>query len=101
MKSFCLCSKYETLISMRLAGIAGKEVYTREEILKELEVLLKDRTFGLIIVSENVLNLAKEEIMTIKLKDKDNLIITIPEPEGFREKDYIVKYIRESIGIKV
>ena len=86
---------------MRLAGIAGKEVYTKEETLMALNTLLKDKNYGLIIVSENVLNLAKEEIMEIKLMDKDNLIIHIPAPDGFKEKNYIVKYIRESIGIKV
>ena len=101
MKSFCLCEKYETLISMRLAGILGKEVHTREEALNELERLLADPEFGLIIVSENVLNLAKDEIMSIKLNDKNNLIIHIPETRGLTEKDYIMKYIRESIGIKV
>ncbi len=101
MRSFCLCNKYETLISMRLAGIVGMEVFTKEDVLKELDRLLADPEFGLIIVSENVLNMAKEEIMAIKLKDKNNLIIHIPESEGFKEKDYIMKYIRESIGIKV
>ena len=101
MKSFCLCNKFETLISMRLAGIAGKEVYTEEEVMENLEWLLNDKEYGLIIVSENVLNLAREQIMEIKLKDKNNLIIQIPEPEGFKEKNYIMSYIRESIGIKV
>lgn len=86
---------------MRLAGITGKEVYTQEEVLENLEWLLNDKEYGLIIVSENVLNLAKDQIMEIKLKDKNNLIIHIPEPEGFKEKNYIMSYIRESIGIKV
>jgi V/A-type H+-transporting ATPase subunit F len=86
---------------MRLAGIAGKEVHTREETLEQIEQLLEDKTCGLIIVSEKVLEFARDEIMEIKLTDKENLIIQIPEPEGFKEKDHIVKYIRESIGIKV
>ncbi|MBN2260168.1 MAG: V-type ATP synthase subunit F [Clostridiales bacterium] len=101
MKSFCLCKKYETLISLRLAGIAGKEIHSKEELIDELNGLLKDPEYGLIIISEDILNMAKDEIMEIKLKDKNNLIVNIPEPSGFKEKNFIVKYIRESIGIKV
>ena len=101
MKSFCLCKKYETLISLRLAGIAGKEIGSKDELISEINRLIKDSTYGLIIITEEIFNLAKEEIMEIKLNDKENLIIQIPEPSGFYEKDYIVRYIRESIGIKL
>ncbi len=101
MKSFCLCKKYETLISLRLAGISGKEIRSKDELISELDRLIKNPIYGLIIISEDIFNLAREEIMEIKLKNKDNLIIQIPEPSGFKEKDYIIRYIRESIGIKL
>jgi len=100
VKSFCLCKKYDTLISLRLAGIAGKEIGSKDELMIEISRLIKNPTYGLIIITEDIFNLAKEEIMEIKLKDKENLIIQIPEPGGFHEKDYIIRYIRESIGIK-
>lgn len=101
MKSFCLCKKYETLISLRLAGISGKEIRSKDELIIEIDRLIKDPIYGLIIISEDIFNLAKEEIMEIKLRNKENLIIQIPEPSGFKEKDYIIKYIRESIGVKL
>lgn len=101
MKSFLLCDDYETLISLSLSGIDGKEVHSKEEILEQLERLLSDKEYALIIISENVLEMAREEIMDIKLRVKDTLIIQIPGPDGFKDKNYIKKYIRESIGIKV
>jgi V/A-type H+-transporting ATPase subunit F len=84
-----------------LAGIAGKEIGSKDELISEIHRLIKDSTYGLIIISEDIFILAEEEIMEIKLKNKDNLIIRIPEPSGFKEKDYIIRYIRESIGIKL
>ena len=84
-----------------MAGIAGKEIGSKDELISEINRLIKDPTYGLIIISEDIFILAEEEIMEIKLKNKDNLIIRIPEPSGFKEKDYIIRYIRESIGIKL
>jgi V/A-type H+-transporting ATPase subunit F len=101
MKSFVLCEKKETLLSMRLAGIGGKMLSTQEEIELSIEELLLDETIGLILVSENILNLSKEYIMDKKMSQKKTLIVQIPEPEGLQDKEYIMKYIKNSIGIKL
>ncbi len=101
MKSFVLCEKKETLLSMRLAGIGGKILSTREEIENTVEELLLDDDIGLILISENILNMSKEYIMDKKLSQKKTLIIQIPEPEGLQDKEYIMKYIKNSIGIKL
>ena len=101
MKSFVLCEKKETLLSMRLAGIGGKIVNTKEEIEDSINELLKDSDTALIIVSEGILNRSKDFIMDKKLTEKKKLIIQIPEPDGIRDKDYIMKYIKDSIGIKL
>ncbi len=101
MKSFCLCRRYETLISMRLAGIKGLEVHSAQELAAALETLMKSPEYGLILVSEEVQKMAEEEIMALKLSQRDRMIIQIPEPGGFKDRDYILRYIRESIGIKV
>jgi V/A-type H+-transporting ATPase subunit F len=101
MKSFVLCEKKETLLSMRLAGIGGKILSNQEEIENTVEELLLDDDIGLILISENILNMSKEYIMDKKLSQKKTLIIQIPEPEGLQDKEYIMKYIKNSIGIKL
>lgn len=101
MKSFVLCTKKETLLSMRLAGIGGKIVNTKEEIEENINELLKDNETALIIVSEGVLDKSRDFIMDKKLTEKKKLIIQIPEPDGIRDKEYIMKYIKDSIGIKL
>jgi len=86
---------------MRLAGIKGLEVHSAQELATALETLMKSPEYGLILVSEEVQKMAEEDIMALKLSQRDRMIIQIPEPGGFKDRDYILRYIRESIGIKV
>lgn len=101
MKSFVLCEKKETLLSMRLAGIEGKMVSSKEEMESSLEELMQDPDIGLVFISENILNLSKDFAMERKLSQIKTLIVQIPEPEGLQDKEYIMKYIKNSIGIKL
>ncbi|OPL09088.1 MAG: hypothetical protein AVO33_07530 [delta proteobacterium ML8_F1] len=101
MKSFCLCSRYETLISMRLAGIKGLEIHSEEELKEALEELMGHPEYGLILISEALQNMARDHVMALKLSQRDRMIIQIPEPGGYKDRDYMMRYIRESIGIKV
>lgn len=101
MRSVCLCEKTETMTAMRLGGIESRLVTNVDEATRSLERLLEDPTVALVIVSENVHNMVEPLIMKTKLERKDTLIIQIPEPDGLRDKDYIMKYIKNSIGIKL
>jgi ATP synthase (F/14-kDa) subunit. len=101
MKSYCLCEKVETQTAMRLGGIESKLIGSDEEAKDAIEALLEDPSIGLIMISENIHNRLKDMIMDLKLLRKDTLIIQVPEPEGLQDKEYIMKYIKNSIGIKL
>ncbi|GAU77903.1 V-type ATP synthase subunit F [Fusibacter sp. 3D3] len=101
MKSYCLCEKIETLTAMRLGGVEGELVHSSEEVIETIEALLADRSIGLIMISEHIYNQHKDYIMDKKLFRMDTLIIQIPEPEGLKDKAYIMNYIKHSIGIKL
>ncbi len=51
------------------------------------------------MLSKDVLKVAEEEIMELKLKSKDTLIVQIPDLGDVME-DRITNYVRESIGVK-
>lgn len=101
MRSVCLCEKTETLTAMLLGGVESNLVRDKDEATTSFKKLLEDPTVALIIVSENVHNMIESLIMKVKLERKDTLIIQIPEPDGMRDKDYIMKHIKNSIGIKL
>ena len=101
MKSFLISDNRDTFVAMRLAGIEGVIVHEREEILMELEKAMKNKEIGIIIITELILEKVHDEIMDIKLKKKHPLIVEIPDRHGQRrDKDYITKYINNSLGLK-
>ncbi|WP_432406937.1 V-type ATP synthase subunit F [Wukongibacter sp. M2B1] len=101
MRSYLICDNEDILIGMRLAGIEGTIAKTREAVLEIFEGVVSDRNIGIIIVTEEILSKAEEEIMKVKLEKDYPLIVAIPDKNEEKREDYIARYIRESIGIKV
>jgi V/A-type H+-transporting ATPase subunit F len=89
----------DTVIGMRLAGIAGEVITDKEKILDRIYKAINDPEIGIVMISKDVLGKAEEEIMELKLKSEETLIVQIPDL-GDTMEDYITKYVRESIGIK-
>lgn len=91
----------DTLIGMRLAGIKGVLAKTKETVVQELYRAWEDEDVRILIVTEKILALAPEEILEFKVKRDDLLIVEIPDRHGSNSGDYITRYIRESIGLKI
>ncbi len=101
MKSYLLTDNEETLIGLKLAGIEGEIVSDKEYLIKKVEALIEDETIGIIIITKKLKNMAFEEIMKYKIEAKNTLIVDIPSPSDEVEKDFITKYIKESIGLNI
>ncbi|MEW9123659.1 MAG: V-type ATP synthase subunit F [Thermotaleaceae bacterium] len=102
MRVHLISDNADTLVGMRLAGIEGVVLHEKEAVLKELTSVKEDKTIGILIVTEKILNMAKAEFMNLKISTNCPLIVEIPDRHGFsREKDYITRYIKDSIGIKI
>lgn len=102
MKSFLISDNRDTWVGMRLAGINGVIVHEKQEVLNNLKAAMNDQEIGIVIVTEKIVDLAKEEIMDLKLKKARPLIIEIPDRHGTtRGQNVITSYIRESVGIRI
>lgn len=102
MKAYLLSDNIDTQVGMRLAGIDGVVIHTRDEILERLQSIKEDKSIGIILVTEKLAMLVSEEIKGLKLNMNLPLIIEIPDRHGTeRSKDSITKYVKESIGIKI
>ncbi|NLM13698.1 MAG: ATP synthase subunit F [Epulopiscium sp.] len=102
MKSFLISDNHDTWVGMRLAGISGVIVHEKDEILREIDKVLKDKEIGILIVTELIMETAKDELMELKMKQNYPLVIEIPDRHGFRKKgNRIMSYIQESIGIGI
>lgn len=101
MKSFLISDNKDTIIGMRLANIEGVLARTDEEIDRYFNEAVKDKNIGIIIITESILEKIKEEVLELKKTGDTKLVVTIPDSTGLRDKNFILKYIKDSIGIKI
>jgi len=101
MKSILLSSNDDIINGLRLAGVIGVLCPNREELLNNFNKYKKDQSIGIIILTYSSFEMIKDEVIEVKLNQKLPLVVTIPELDGKMEDDFILKYIKESVGVKV
>lgn len=102
MKTFLISDNVDSLVGLKIAGIKGSVVHTREEVLKVLEDLLKDNKVSTIIVTEKIAELIPEELNKIKLSKLLPLVVEIPDRHGSKKgEDHLLNYVKEAIGLKL
>lgn len=102
MKAFIISDNTDSLVGMKMAGIKGTMAHTKDEVLRVLEDIKNNEEIGIIIITEKAANLVPEELNQMKLSKSGPLIVEIPDRHGsIRGEDYIAKYMKESIGLKI
>lgn len=101
MESYLISDNSDTLQGMRMAGIQGEIINDKELIINKIDELIEEPNIGIIILTQKIKMLIEDEVMTRKLESKETLIVEIPGPKARIESDFITKYIRESIGLKL
>jgi len=102
MKVFMISDNTHTLTGMRLSGVEGVVVHEREEILKELAKVKEKRDIGILLITELLVEKVQPELNKMKLSRRLPIIIEIPDRHGLRRPpDFLTRYIRESIGLKI
>ena len=101
MKMYLISDNIDTWTGMRLAGVDGAVVHERDELKRELDKVLADKSIGIILLTEKF---GREfpEIINVKLERKLPLIVEIPDRHGTgRKPDFITSYVNEAIGLKL
>lgn len=102
MQSFLISDNKDTWVGMKLAGIDGVILHTREEILHAIKIAMDNKNIGILILTELVVDQVRDEVLEMKLKVKSPLIVEIPDRHGSsRSRNMITKYIEDAIGIRV
>ena len=99
---FLISDNIDTQIGMRLAGIEGVVVHEREEFMQALKNAVANTEVGIILITVKLSQLAPDHVADIKLNHKLPLIVEIPDRHGMgKSDDFITKYVREAIGLKL
>ena len=102
MKIYLISDNVDTQTGMRLAGVDGVVVHTREELKNALETALSDKEIGILLLTEKFGREFPEIVDDVKLNHKIPLIIEIPDRHGTgRKPNFITSYVNEAIGLKL
>lgn len=102
MKMFLISDNIDTKTGMRLAGISGVVVHTKEEVLEAVNAAVQDREIGILMITEKLGLLVPELINDIKMNYPTPLIVEIPDRHGSeRGMDSITRYVRDAVGLKL
>lgn len=102
MRMYLISDNIDTYTGMKLSGVHGAVVHSRQELKDELDKVLADNTIGIILITEKLSNEFPEIINDVKLNRRIPLIVEIPDRHGTgRKPDFITAYVNEAIGLKL
>lgn len=101
MKTIVLGDR-ETVLLFALEGAEGKVIENQNEAVEEIKRIKRARTYGLLIVTEQIAHWASDPIAQLRFSKDLPLVIDIPGAKGDTEKGKnLADYIREAIGIRI
>lgn len=99
---YLISDNVDTYTGMRLAGVDGVVVHERDELREALEKVLKDKTIGIVLLTEKFGREFPEILDQFRLERQMPLLVEIPDRHGTgRKKDFITSYVTEAIGLKL
>lgn len=101
MRSIVLSMNRDTITGLRLAGFDGVFIADDQELNEHFDRAVEDPEIGIIILTEPMFEKLSEKAHALKRSGHYQLIVTIPDNTGLRDKDFLMRQIKESIGIKI
>jgi V/A-type H+-transporting ATPase subunit F len=102
MKFYLLSDNTDTQMGLRLVGIDGDVVHERNEFLSARQHVVARPDIGIILITSKLVELAPDVISEMKLKNKRQIILEIPDRRGNSTLgESIDAYVSEAIGVKL
>lgn len=91
----------QTVLGFKLLGIAGQVPQNHEELVQALHQRYQEEGMALILLDEEVAELAREPVEDYKARRDFPLIVELPGPAGPGERKGIKEFIAGAIGIRL
>lgn len=91
----------EFLVALRMSGFEGVFCSDTEALNTQFDAALEDKNIGMIILDEKDFRALEEKVLAVKEKKRSPFICTLPGRDGYSEEDFIMKYVRDAIGVKL
>lgn len=102
MRCFLISDNSDTLMGMRLAGVEGVVVHTREETLSALGNAMHKEGIGVVLITEKLAALCGDEVQDLKAHASLPLLVVIPDRHGTSDMTAAIsRYLAETVGIHI
>lgn len=102
MQMYLISDNVDTYTGMRLAGVDGVVIHSKEHLKEQLDQVISNKDIGILLITEKFSREFPEIIDDIKLNRRLPLIVEIPDRHGTgRKPDFITSYVNEAIGLKL
>lgn len=103
MRFVLIADTHDTVMGMRLAGVAGAEAHTPEEVREALERAIADPEVGIVMISPRLAAMQQAMVDRVRLHSNRPLIVEVPDRHVGETAyaDKITGYIQEAIGVKI
>jgi vacuolar-type H+-ATPase subunit F/Vma7 len=99
---FYVIGEEEIVTGFKLVGISGDVAGTQEEAQAAFKKAVALPDISVLIVTENISSMIREEVNEWQLSGEFPLIVEIPGLEGYMEgRKTLMDSIREAIGISI
>lgn len=101
MRYFCIGDE-DTVTGFKLAGVEGMVAKTLAGAREAFKIATSTRDVGIVVVTEKVADLIREEVDKFLYSAEFPLIMEIPDRQGpSLKRKHIVEIVRQAVGIKV
>ncbi len=102
MRCRLISDNTDTLIGMRLAGVEGVIVHTREETLSALSQEMHTQGVAVVLITEKLAALCAAEVQELKMNMPQPLLVVIPDRHGTSNMTAAIsRYLAETVGIRI
>jgi len=85
-----------------LAGAQGRVVSSAQEVHLALDEALEGDEYGIILITDDVADLARERVDTLIVRSSAPLVVEIPGPRGPRaDRPPLSEVLRRTLGVKI
>ena len=78
MKLFCISDSQDIAVGLRLSGIDGVTLNEKEEIESKIEEICSKKDIGILVITQNVYNIAIEKVKQVQENQNLPLIVKLP-----------------------
>lgn len=99
---FVISDNTDTLIGMKLTGMEGVVVHTREDTIAEAKKAIASNEYGVILITPKLKQMCNDFFSKFMEKNARPLFLEIPDRHGYsRPNNSISEFIEKSIGLKL